>query len=147
MKKIILTTLMIILSLSFVYSAYAEEVSYKRLQIDLMSQDPDPVEPNNYVDLRFKIYSTGETVRDVTVELLPEYPLSIDPNEKAERIVGTINGYSTDDGATIIKYKVRVAKDAIEGTDRIGISKVWFSFNDKHCWYDFKGDIPKDLKI
>ncbi len=38
-------------------------------------------------------------------------------------------------------------EDARNGKDKIGITKVWFSFNRLHSWYKFGKDIPKELKI
>ena len=36
--------------------------------------------------------------------------------------------------------------DAEAGKDKIGISKVWFSFNNEFSWYKFVSDIPKELQ-
>jgi len=33
--------------------------------------------------------------------------------------------------------------DAIKGTDKIGISQVWFSFNNKYSWYKFEDELPE----
>jgi len=37
-------------------------------------------------------------------------------------------------------------KDAEEGKDKIGINKVWFSWDLKRCYYDFNQDFSKELE-
>jgi hypothetical protein len=84
--------------------------------VNMINQQPDPVEPGDYVELRFKIENEGpDTFEGATFEIIPEYPFSLDPNEEATRYIGDLKGRAVNENAIVIKYKVRVAEDAVEG--------------------------------
>ena len=93
------------------------------LHVTLVNQDPYPAEPGGYVELLFKLENWGVgKAENVVVELKPEYPFSIDPGTDAIRELGTIGCTQGDDGdeqAFLLKYKVRVDEDAIDGENEI----------------------------
>lgn len=89
---------------------------------NFVNQDPDPAEPGSYVDLRWKIENTGDNpAENVVVELIPLYPFSLDPNEEAVKEIGTLLGEQTGEEGVIVKYKVRVDRNAVEGENDIKI--------------------------
>ena len=97
-------------------------VETSQIEVTLINQEPDPAEPGNYVDVRFKLDNNGsEEARNVEVEILPEYPFSLDPGRKALRIAGTLQSRQRGDVGVIVKYRLRVNKDAIEGENEIRI--------------------------
>ncbi len=96
------------------------------VDISLLNQNPYPAEPNNYVELVFKIENKGGVdVHDVLVELLPEYPFSLDAGVNAVNEVGSLTLVQYGEKAVFVKYKVRVDKDAIDGENPIKIRYVY----------------------
>ena len=99
---------------------YIQGIDY--LKTVLVSQDPSPADPGGYVELLFKIENWGtEDAQNVTFELLPEYPFSLDPGVSAIKELGTIRGLQTGSNAFYVKYKVRVDEDAIDGESEIKV--------------------------
>ncbi len=112
MKTLIVLSLLLV-SL-FSTSVFAGSESAK-IGITFLNQDPDPAEPGEYLELRWKVQKTGNLpVEDLKFELQPQYPFSFDEGNNAEVIVG--NWYGTPDAEEFytLYYKVRVANDALE---------------------------------
>lgn len=90
------------------------------MRVNLLNQIPDPAEPGKYVDLRFKLENNGSrTAENVEAEILPQYPFSLDPGESAVKSLGSINSQQKGDKGVIVKYRLRVDKDALEGETEI----------------------------
>ncbi|UZE93809.1 MAG: hypothetical protein IB618_03515 [Candidatus Pacearchaeota archaeon] len=133
MRKIYLLICFIIL-LSLFISVQANE-KYTYLDVTLLNQDPYPAQPDNYVDLIFKIENEGGSeAEDVLVELLPEYPFSLDPGVSAIKRIGLIRGSQYGAEAVFVKYRVRVDKDAIDGENGI---KLRYIYNTEGIWDKF----------
>ena len=116
MKKVILLLMLLLVS-----SVVAQNANIPGLTVTLMSQDPDPVGPGQYVELRFKLYNdkAETTLQDLELRLNPEYPFSLDPNEVPERFIGDLPALGSSSDVIIVKYKVRVATNAVEGDNPI----------------------------
>jgi len=92
------------------------------IAVNLINQEPDPAEPGKYVDVRFKFDNNGTgEARDVDVEVLPEYPFSLDPGRDAVRNIGILQSRQRGDVGVIVKYKLRVDKNAVEGENELKI--------------------------
>ncbi len=126
-KKIILFGLVILILLVSIVSAgvisnlgaWPIETSYI-MKTTLINQIPDPAEPGRYVDLRFKFENNGSKVAEnVETEILPQYPFSLDPGESAIKSLGSINPRQKGYNGVIVKYRLRVDKDALEGQSEI----------------------------
>ncbi|MDP2750831.1 MAG: COG1361 S-layer family protein [Nanoarchaeota archaeon] len=92
------------------------------LHIALLNQDPAPVEPGKYVDIRFSVENYGTTdAENVTFVLLPEYPFYLDDGDNAEKSLGKINGGQIGRDSVYIKYRLRVDKNAIDGPTALKI--------------------------
>lgn len=127
MKKILLGFVMILLSMSFV-SAVTYEInlttsSYRtytssegsKIEIQQLRYEPYPVNPGEYFTLWIKAENTGSSfTKDATFELVPEYPFSFDSAEEAVKKYGGLGAEPV-----VLKYKIRVDKDAVEGTNEI----------------------------
>jgi hypothetical protein len=103
------------------------------MRVTMINQMPDPAEPGKYVDVRFKFENNGsQTARDVEAEILPEYPFSLDPGEPAIKRLGSISPRQKGDNGVIIKFRLRVDKDALEGQNEIKLryrtsENVWIT--------------------
>lgn len=125
-KNIVLIGIFVfVLCAGYVYatSASAGTISatseWARINITIVNQEPDPVEPGDYVTVRFKFENKGSAnAEDVTVELLPEYPFSLYSDEAVKKI-GSIYGKQIGDMGVIVKYRIRVDKDAVEGENEL----------------------------
>ncbi|MCH8003253.1 MAG: hypothetical protein IH934_01370 [Nanoarchaeota archaeon] len=92
------------------------------IAVTLINQEPDPAEPGKYVDVRIKFDNNGTgEARDVDVEILPEYPLSLDPGRHAVRNIGILQSRQKGDVGVIVKYKLRVDKNAVEGENELRV--------------------------
>ncbi len=102
--------------------------------INLLKYDPYPAEPGEYMTLWVEVYNTGTNeAKDVTFELEPEYPFSLDSNENATREYSSIPGLFT----IVLQYKVRVDKDAVDGWNEI---KIRYKIEDGN-WIEKKSEI------
>jgi hypothetical protein len=91
-----------------------------KMDVTMVNQIPDPVEPGQYVELRFKFENRGsENAEDIVVELIPEYPFSLEPGESVTKYIGSVHGRQIGDIGTIVKYRVKVDENAVEGENDI----------------------------
>jgi len=90
------------------------------LNVSLVSQTPDPARAGEMVELRFVIENTGgQATNDLKLELQPAYPFVEVPGEEYVKSVSALRAYQTGADAVPVKYKVRIDKDAIKGTNEI----------------------------
>ncbi len=112
--------------------ANATELDKYNVAYNLVNQIPDPAEPGKYVELRWKVENFGsKDAENVIVELLPEYPFSLDPGISAVQKIGSVWGRQIGEKGVIIFYKVRVDKDAVEGNNQI---KLRYSLDNGVSW-------------
>jgi hypothetical protein len=125
MKKFMIITF-IILSL-LIGGAIAKQTDHKpskihQIEVNLINQFPDPAEPGKYTDVRFKLDNNGSgTLEDVEVQLIPDYPFSLDDSDDAIKNIGTIQGMQRGDVGVIVKYRIRVDENAVEGDNDLRI--------------------------
>jgi hypothetical protein len=118
MKQAILLALIVTLSTLGV-AGYVDEGI---IDVSYVSQVPDPVQPGDYMDVRFKVSNLGtEPLAGITVELQPSYPFSLDPGEEAARTIVSLDSLQKGDTSVLLKYKVRVDANAVEGTNQISL--------------------------
>lgn len=116
------------------YTGYSAPGEIPSFRINLLKYDPYPAEPGKYMTLWIEVYNTGtETAKDVTFELEPEYPFSLDPNENATRDYSNIPGLFT----IVLQYKVRVDRNALDGWNEI---KLRYKISDEN-WVEKKSEI------
>ena len=80
MKKF---SIIIIVCLTLIMIASVSAIESPSIGVSLMNQDPDPVGPGEYVDLRFRISNTkiDTLAKNFQVELDPAFPFSLDPGD------------------------------------------------------------------
>lgn len=126
MKKRLILSLCILLVILAV-SSNAKQSTQKPartedIAVTLINQQPDPVEPGTYVELRFKFDNNGSgEAKNVEVEVLPEYPFSLEPGDEKVKNIGTIQSMQRGDNGIIVKYRLRVDNNAVEGKSDIRI--------------------------
>jgi len=129
MKTKILTVIILLLCIGV---ASAQISSTQQISVSLLNQDPDPVEPGRYVELRFKVENLGGTrAPNVIFEILPEFPFSLDPGQSAQLKIGDINARQTGDNAYILYYKLRIDTNAVEGDNTI---RLQYSLDKGQTW-------------
>src|SRR3989339_2273858 len=139
MKKYIFSIfLFLMLSSPFILADIYEEsynVQYdiETLQIQMIKYDPFPVNPGEYFNLWINVRNTGVKLDNVIFELDSQYPFTLDPNEEAIRELGQLN---TD--AILLKYKVRVSADAVEGNNELTLR---YKTGTATSWQEKKFDI------
>tara|TARA_Y100000310_G_scaffold337570_1_gene424961 strand:- start:12890 stop:14140 length:1251 start_codon:yes stop_codon:yes gene_type:complete len=122
MKKFWYIAILAMLILSFsVLAQKRTSISLSSdVRISFVSQDPDPAEPGQYVDVRFKIENNGsEQAEDFVFELLPEFPFSLDPGVDAVEKLGALHSRQLGETAVIVKYKVRIDNNAVQGDNEL----------------------------
>ncbi|MFQ6073199.1 MAG: COG1361 S-layer family protein, partial [Methanosarcinales archaeon] len=88
------------------------------LKVDLTKYDPYPAEPGKYVDVWIKVENLGmSNAEDVSIELIPKYPFSLELGEDAINSPGLIS----PDQAAIYKYRLRVDENAVFGKNTIKV--------------------------
>jgi hypothetical protein len=103
--------------INFTDSNTYSTMTYANLQIDQLRYEPYPVNPGEYFTMWIKVQNVGsELTNNATFVLVPEYPFSIDSNEDAFRQYGELNSEPV-----VLKYKIRVDKDAVKGTNQIDL--------------------------
>ncbi len=144
-RKIKLTFLVLITFVIFmglVLNANAKLISgSSRVNITLRNQEPDPVEPGKYVDLKFRAENIGsEEAKDVYVKIAYKFPFSIEAGESEEIYLGSLYGRQTGDNAVNFEFRLRVDKDAVEGDNEV---EIWYK-RDKLGWIKME---PFTVKI
>lgn len=132
MKKLI-WLMVLVLSVGVAIAAVNTQYFGKApdLRVTLPMQDPDPVEPGKEVEVSFKIENNGTTANDVTFEVVPEFPFSLVPGESASKSVGTIGTSQDGKQNVIVRYRLKVAQDAVDGNYKI---KVRWKTEDFDSW-------------
>lgn len=139
MKFNLLTMFLVILLIgattgTMVYASYDSPGETPSFRINLLKYNPYPSEPGEYMTLWIEVYNTGTNeAKDVTFELEPEYPFSLDSNENATREYSSIPGLFT----VVLQYKVRVDSNAIDGWNDI---KIKYKIKN-NGWIEKKGEI------
>ncbi len=119
MKRAFIILLMCMFLISFV-SAYEINYTDSSSSIDTgisltqLKYEPYPVNPGEYFDIWIKA-NTGSSSINTIFELVPKFPFSLDENEDPIRTFGST---STE---VVMKYKVRVSKDAVEGINPLDL--------------------------
>jgi len=125
--KILLLVLMVSLmaiNIGHIARADVYDSSTAVLNVSLANQDPDPAVAGEMLEMRFMAENMGSReANNIILELIPQYPFIAIPGEEYVRTINTLSAYQQGTDAIIIKYKVRVDKDAIKGTNQIGLRR------------------------
>ena len=115
MKRILTLAVVFVFACSFIALIPGAE-AYRRdaanLEIIYRKADPDPMITGEYADVSVKVRNKGTAkAEDVSLELVPEFPFSVDPDKDTERYFGDI--YPGDEYHAT--FTVRVDRNAVPG--------------------------------
>ncbi len=117
--------IIICMAMMLFFSASAlgnDDIQSYGLRVRLSSQEPDPAQPGQYVDLRFKVENIATTdIEEAEVELIPEYPFSLDIDEPSLKDIGFVRNRNWGDSGINVKWRVRIADDAVQGENKIKV--------------------------
>ena len=86
------------------------------ISVSMINQDPDPAIAGNIVELRIGVENNGgESAENIVLELIPEYPFEMVPGESPIQEIGTIKPYLEGSDMKILKFRLKVDRDANEG--------------------------------
>ena len=93
-------------------SGVACAVSGSALSVSVLKYEPVPAEIGKYVDIWIKVENTGSgRSEDLTIKMVPEYPLSLDSEANALENIGILGPES----AAVHKYRLFVDENAKQG--------------------------------
>lgn len=118
---ILLLVLMPSVSGVLVISEGQKSIGLKDLKITFLNQDPDPVEPGEEVEVRFRAENMGQyRIEDIMFEIITDYPFELLEPEDAEKEIGSLDASQRGKDSAIFSWKMRVDPYAIEeGTNEI----------------------------
>src|SRR3989338_1747151 len=93
-------------------------VPYSNVKVTFLSQDPDPVEPGEYVELRFRVENFGmNDINKVVFHINLNYPLSLVESEKNYIDIGTLGSRQKGEDSAILFWRLKVDENAAEGEE------------------------------
>jgi hypothetical protein len=113
---------------------YSVDYSYGGIQLASLKYEPYPANPGEYIDVWIKA-TIGSSVDYAKFELIEDFPFSLDSNEDPVR------EYKDFSGNVIIHYKVRVDKDAVEGTNNLKIEVTSSRYSDTSSVYSLNIEV------
>ena len=116
-------SVILIMLICLISVTHADTDNSKIISVSLMNQDPDPAIAGNVVELRIGVENNGgESAENVILELVLEYPFEMVPGESPVQEIGTIKQYLDSSDMKIVKFRLKVDRDANEG--EYGL-KIW----------------------
>ncbi len=140
-KSIIVACFFIIILVLISFNVLGQS-KYAYIESTIINQDPYPAQPDNYVDLLFKFENKGGLiVKDFMVEIIPEYPFSLDPGSTGLIEIGNIDGLQKDRDAIFARFRIRVDKEVLGGDSMV---KMRYTYNTGGKWDNY---IEKKFEI
>lgn len=100
----------------FILVLFAVNVLATDVEITFLNQEPDPVEPGEYVELRYKVENKrSEDLYDVKIEFEPNYPFKFDTLEDRVKIIPKLSHEMEGKQAVTVKLRARIDENAVEG--------------------------------
>ena len=120
MKRFLILILM--LALPITCASAATYVDASLINVDLVSQSPNPARPGETFELSISVQNIGnENLANIVVELEPEYPFSQVSGESLTRKISYLNARQEDNDATVLRFKLKVDADVPDDTYEIDV--------------------------
>jgi hypothetical protein len=121
------------------------------LTVSVLKYEPVPAEIGQYVDIWIKVENTGSgKSEDLSIKMVPEYPLSLDSDSNAIENIGILGPES----AAVHKYRLFVDENAKQGVASFDVqfqkekNGAWveetFEITIGSATYDSKGNVQLD---
>lgn len=99
------------------------------VQVTMIQQSPDPVNPGDVVEVKFRIENNGSnTANNAKVRLGIGYPFTIYADTVLEKELGELPYTDGGDASVVKSWKLLVDPDAMTGTESVD---VWFQINNQ----------------
>lgn len=114
--------LILMLTLPITGASAATYVDAPSINVDLVSQSPNPARPGEIFELSLSVQNIGnENIDNIIVELDPEYPFYQVSGESLTRTISFLNARQEDHDATILRFKLKVDADVSDDTYEIDV--------------------------
>ncbi|MFQ5620355.1 MAG: COG1361 S-layer family protein [Candidatus Nanoarchaeia archaeon] len=141
MKRLIL--LSVVMCLIIAPSA----VALGSVQATFLNQDPDPVEPGEYVELRWRVENVGSfDIDKLKLEMKPKFPFAFDTEADRVQVVPTLSLDLEGDKSYVAKFRTRVNDNAITGDEEIEL-KIRFKDGSEKLEKHFISIQSRDLLL
>ncbi len=108
-----------------------------RIKVNFMSQDPDPSNAGNDVDIRWQAVNTiSGATENLRFHLDADYPFLFEAGDSPDKDLGPSSGTNDNQIFYVVHYKLRVADNAIKGTYNVTLT-----------WSTGEGWTKKDFPI
>ena len=119
---------------SFYYSMtpFPPYSSGSQIQVTMLNQEPDPAQPGDYVEARFKVENKGlGDISNLYVRIKQEYPFRVISDNP--KYLGSFDGMQEGRNGVIIKFRMMIDKNAYPGNVPL---KLEYSVNGKD-WIEY----------
>ncbi|MDA3854750.1 MAG: COG1361 S-layer family protein [Candidatus Woesearchaeota archaeon] len=138
MKKVLSVLIILVLSLVAPLGVFAAD-GLAILDVNLMSQDPDPVVAGDVVEVRFSVENIGyDSSNDLIVSVEEEFPFEVVSSNQLN--IGALLSGQNDENKQIVKFTLKVDKDVKAGAQQMTLN-VLDTQNGVTLTYDFDVDI------
>jgi len=92
------------------------------VQLTFLNQNPDPVEPGEYVELRYQVENVGSfDLINLVVELEEEFPLEFDSRKDRMKVIPSLTAELQGTKYVTVKFRARINDNALTGDEEIRI--------------------------
>lgn len=113
MKKYAMILILSLFLASVAFNASASPI----ISVSLVNQDPDPAIAGDVVEMRIGVENRGDTAAEnQMIEIVEGYPFEKVSGEDMVKNAGTIGAYDYGDDIKIVRFKIRINRDAIAGS-------------------------------
>ncbi|MFT4297927.1 MAG: COG1361 S-layer family protein [Candidatus Woesearchaeota archaeon] len=121
-KKSAYMLIVLLLAILFINIVSANLIANKAIRVSMVNQEPDPIEPGKYLDVRFKIENYGsDSTAPVVVGIKEKFPFTVLDDSRIEQNIGVLRGMQRTADSQIVSWRLRVDKDAAEGLNEITV--------------------------
>ncbi|MBU0757790.1 MAG: COG1361 S-layer family protein [Nanoarchaeota archaeon] len=123
MKNLLMAIFMFsIITVSLISSTAYAQIEGEALVVRMLNQDPDPAIAGDTIEVRFAVENFGDTSTGYYVmEVVPQYPFESVSGEDVVKDIGPIAANVAGDNMKIVKFKIKVNKDATAGSYNIKV--------------------------
>ncbi|MGM5487424.1 MAG: COG1361 S-layer family protein [Nanobdellota archaeon] len=114
MKRLVLILLLLPLAFAQIPGTEVNIPDTAKINVDLLNQEPDPVEPGSLVEVRFQVNNVGtESIKGALIEATPTFPFT--KVGDGQEVLGTINARQIGAESYVVRFKMAVSEQATSG--------------------------------